>query len=715
MKCFLTVAFVALCAGMAFPAQDSLVLRPGEVEIIAPAATENEPGHPASDAFAASELSEILGEALATEIPVVQRATGRRKAISIEFDPLFARDDIRIVTTEGGVRIISGAARVYGVYEFLERFAGCRFYFPGPLGTIVPRRSELLVPLGVVDVKPCYTQRSNNMSFGMNGKWYGISSDEATPTEMTNLCRKARARLRLAPRIPCCHGLNKFQYLKRFGRTNPEYFALMKGTDDSVFRDDANSKWTGHKGQLCHTSGIWEKEIYADAVRELSTNDYVDVMAQDGMQQCLCEKCMAAYSPSPDDPNYATELMWGNTVALANRLASEGVKGFVTQMAYTPYKRIPHVDIPSNVLVMVAQNGPWDKSDPLRLAKGNEMIRAWARKLGRKVWIWTYPGKFNRCKHPNVPQMTPRAYGEYYASLDDAIFGAFAEGKTDKWIYNYLNYYVKSKVEWNTKLDLDALLDEHYRLMFGLAAEDMKAFYEKLEDIWIYQVAGNVAETDVGPVTRAPTEWEKWTRIYSPAVLDEMKGMFVAAAAKLRPGSMESKRLAFIRRQFYEPLKGESDKFLDQIDAVRNSIRREGRENRSILKGTRFDAPDEFVLDGEWPRAKSYQQSLVGLIKPNTRYLVSYFVKFTNVVAKTHNGGIGIDLYDGTRSRLHPKPAERVGSKDWIYQEYEITTSPTIGANAPPFLRIRVQGAKGKAWFKGVRVEEVETCGGRVD
>ena len=709
-----TMAFSAATAIVALvwtscAAPRVVMFRAGDVEIVSPEAGRRDGfGRLTDDAFAAEELRSLLGEAFGADIPVVTAATGRRKAIRLEIDQSFARDDIRLAASPEGVRIISGAARVYGVYEFLERYAGCRFYFPGPLGTIVPKTEGVAVPLGTVDVRPCYTQRSNNMSFGLNGEWYGVDGGVATKAEATNLCRQARARLRLAPRIPCCHGLNKFHYLERFGKTHPEYFALMKGSDGTLFRDDANSKWTGHRGQLCHTSGVWEKEIYADAVRELSTNEYVDVMAQDGMQRCHCEKCQAAYSPSPDDPNYATDLMWGKTVALANRLAADGVRGFVTQMAYTPYKRIPDMAIPSNVLVMVAQTGPWAKADPRRMAEGNEIIRAWARKLGRKVWIWTYPGKFNKSKHPNVPQMTPRAYGEYYASLDDAIFGAFAEGKTDKWIYNYLNYYVKSKVEWNTKLDLAALLDEHYRLMFGAAADDMKAFYEKLEDIWICQVAGNVVETDVGPVSRAPTEWEKWTRIYAPTVLDEMKAMFDRASAKLAPGSMEAKRLAFIRQQFYEPLRAESDKFLDQIDAVRNTIRREGRENRSILKGTRFDAPDEFVLDGEWPQAKLYSQPLTGLLKPDTRYLVSYFVKFTNVVAKAHNGGIGIELYDGTRSIKHPKPANRVGTKDWIYQEYEITTSPTIGKNAPPYLRISVQGAKGKAWYKGVRVEEIQ-------
>jgi hypothetical protein len=476
--------------------------------------------------------------------------------------------------------------------------------------------------------------------------------------------------------------------------------------------------------KFCFSSKGFKEEIYQDVkaylaglppssrgLEKWSTGncrygEYVDIMPEDGTVHCYCPDCTAAYAKAKDPRCESNEQIWDYTIDIAERLKRECVKGYVTQMAYTPYKRIPDIKIPDNVLVMIAETGPWEM-DAERLAEANAEIRSWSKKLGRKVWIWTYPGKFNRCKHPNVPQMTPRAYGRYYASLDDAIFGAFAEGKTDKWIYNYLNYYVKSKVEWNTKVDVAELLDEHYRLMFGAAAKEMQAFYEMLEDIWLGKVAGNVVQTDVGPVTRSPTEWEKWQVIYSPAVLDEMKGFFDRAFAKAEEDSMERARLDFIKRQFYDPLRGESEKFFDKIDALRNSIRREGRENRSILKGTRFDAPDAFVLDGEWPRAKSYEQKLTGLLKPNTRYLVSYFVKMTNVVATSHNGGIGINLYDGERSIMHPKPAERTGTKDWFYQEYEIKTSAAIGKNAPPYLRIQVRGAKGKAWYKGVRVEEI--------
>ena len=94
--------------------------------------------------------------------------------------------------------------------------------------------------------------------------------------------------------------------------------------------------------------------------------------------------------------------------------------------------------------------------------------------------------------------MSPRAYGEYYKGIAPWIFGAFAESESDRFLYNYLNYYIFSKVAWDNRADFEALLEEHYRLMFGNAAPAMKKFYETLEDKWVGQVAGRVVDTPLG-------------------------------------------------------------------------------------------------------------------------------------------------------------------------------------------------------------------------
>ena len=510
-------------------------------------------------AFAAQELKELLGEAFGAEIPVVGKATGAKKSIALEFDAAFERDQIRLVTTKDGVRIVNGEAKVYGVYEFLERYAGMRFYFPGPLGTIVPKRTSLAVPEGTVDVKPDYTQRSCDMSWGLNGPWYSLKHDgEADRTEAGQLRALAAARMRLAPRLMCCHGLEMgFHFLKNYGKDHPEYFALLKAPDGTVYRDNsADSKWGGHHGQLCHTSGVWD-EVYRLAVERLKAGEKtIDVMAQDGMQKCLCDKCQAAYSKDPDDRQWATDLIWGRTIELANRLTADGIGGAVTQMAYSPYNRIPDMEFPSNVLVMVAVNGAWSMANPERLARESGQVRAWAEKMGHKVWIWNYTGKFGtKIRNPDIPPMTPRAIGRYYASLSDAIFGSYMESRTDRWIYNYLNFYVYNKVSWNTKVDVDALLDEHYRLMFGAASAEMAEFFGRFENLWMDGIMGRglLIETPMGPVAQPPTNEVIWNEIYSERTLVAIDALLCAAASKVPAGSLEARRIALFRREYLEP------------------------------------------------------------------------------------------------------------------------------------------------------------------
>ena len=281
-------------------------------------------------------------------------------------------------------------------------------------------------------------------------------------------------------------------------------------------------------------------------------------MGQDGMVKCLCDKCQAAYAP---DAQFATELIWGQTKKLAERLLAEGIPGYVTQMAYPPYRRLPAFDLPTNVLVMVAERGPWGVQYKDLWDRDNAEVAAWSKKIGRKVWLWTYPGKWGRHRRPGIPQMTPKAYGLYFKSVKDWIFGAYAEGETDRIIYNYLNHYVFAKLMWNMDTDVDALLEEHYRLMFGAAAGEIKAYFEALEDSWMHGMTGYeaAAPTNLGPGTyNMPPKDVQWKVVYSPERIAGWRKLLETAASRVAPDSMEARRVAFVVRHFLEPLEAES-------------------------------------------------------------------------------------------------------------------------------------------------------------
>ena len=98
-----------------------------------------------------------------------------------------------------------------------------------------------------------------------------------------------------------------------------------------------------HPGQLCLTSGIYE-EIYRDVRAYLTgqgpesrgltgwgptcrDGNFVSVQPEDGYTPCQCPGCQAAYRM--DEPAYATDLMWGFTKEIAERLTREGIDAVV--------------------------------------------------------------------------------------------------------------------------------------------------------------------------------------------------------------------------------------------------------------------------------------------------------------------------------------------------------------------------------------------------
>jgi hypothetical protein len=117
-------------------------------------------------AFAAAELQHFLKQGAGINAPVVKAPTGGKLALILGDNALSraAGLDVKKLATEGFFIKRSGnhifllgeddpdadprknrwrmwmkRGTLTAVYDFLERFAGVRFYFPGEMGTVVPR------------------------------------------------------------------------------------------------------------------------------------------------------------------------------------------------------------------------------------------------------------------------------------------------------------------------------------------------------------------------------------------------------------------------------------------------------------------------------------------------------------------------------------------------------------------------------------------------
>ncbi len=555
--------------------------------------------------FALKELNTLLGEAFGKPLNVVNKPTAGKvsiilgdneysRAAGLDVSKL-VRDGYYIKTVGNKIFIVgeddpkespeamlkSGGAwshfyhrgTLHGVYDFLERAAGMRFYFAGSLGTVVPKTAKLEIPAYDIEERPDFSSRK--VSNFWDGTWYEGEKRDAVINPAKNL---NSYRLRISTRFELCsHGLSRMAYLERFGKSHPEYFALMPNGSRS------NNPAEQHPGQLCMTSGIRE-EIYQDA-KAVLTGDiskrpelkiapqwrfrrycmgYFDLMPQDSFRPCQCEKCKATYGTGK---YYANDLIWKFTAEIGSRLKKEGIKGDIQQMAYRPYRAIPPFEIPDNIRVTVAERGPWAEAFPEAQKLDDAEIIAWSKKLNRKVLLWNYANRGGATRIKGVPSITPRAIGKYYQRISAYADGAFMESESERFMYNHLNYYIFLKVAWNNQSDYNAMVDEYYQKMFGAAAPIMKKIMDNTEKIWLEKIGGRTVDTDLGPVGVPPSNHEIWTKIYTPEVIASIL-KDLDKAEQITSG-IERERVKLMRREVYGPLAEAAKDHIEHTSAVR--------------------------------------------------------------------------------------------------------------------------------------------------
>ena len=465
-------------------------------------------------------------------------------------------------------------ATLFGAYDFLERFAGIRFFFAGEMGTVVPDLKELKIPstIHIMD-RPDFTTRRVSWYVGRRNKdeWY----DDQDPITGCNL---NYLRWRLETRaIPNCHGLAWIGYHHRFAKTNPEFFAMYENGKRIAV------KHQNFAGQLCLSSKGLREEIYKDvksyllgepaSVRGVTFNGktvmwpgsgfqpgFVNVMPQDAFYMCRCPDCQKYFSKGRVA---SSNLIWEMTAEIANRVKKDKLPGYVTQMAYHFYAAVPTVKLPDNVLVMYASYGPWVEGKKA-CKDDDEAIEQWTKKLNSKVAFWNYC--INNAKWSQsygvmgMPHTTPKNIANYYQKRKKYFYGGFLECETDHFIWGVPNIYAATKIFWNNDLDVNAMMDDFYSKLFNAAAPEMKEFFETLEKKWL--ASRTTIETPTGPQHLPVTQFAVWTKIYPPAEIKRLDGIFDRAEQKVKNDAMALKRVKFFRERFLDVIKAHSARYI---------------------------------------------------------------------------------------------------------------------------------------------------------
>ena len=433
------------------------------------------------------------------------------------------------------------------VCGFLRRL-GVRWYMPGPLGEVVPRRRTILLPKLDQTVRPDFAVRQINFRLGVHGPenaWWAM-----------------RLGLRHVYGLQLAHGMTTMTDRKEILQAHPEWFALYGGK-----RHNALEVGNNH---LCFSN----PELLQETVRYVRTLmdhyhfDVVSVMPPDGyVAMCQCRLCQGKDTPQRGPRGALSDYVWDFVNRVARQVRKTHPRKFVSCCAYGIYSLPPQriEKLEPNVLVCIVGGRRPFANLPRQQEEVRRLRKAWLTKTHNPIIVFE-----------NYP-MTARGFylpAFVIDSLGRSINATkgISQGE-DIWLsiwdekavgFNHFIVYFTARMYWGGKQqDIKALFDEYCRLFYGPAATEMKAFFRYCE-----------------------SHWQQMEKHKQP--VEEALRLFDAARRKAPPGSVYARRIALVD-QYLEGLRAKRQQLQQRRGPV-PVVRLVGQARDIVIDG-RLDEP----------------------------------------------------------------------------------------------------------------------------
>lgn len=381
---------------------------------------------------AAGELQHYLEKISSVKIPIIKNvasdASGKRLFIGGESELIQSENTIVIQNVNEDLLITGGSplSTLYAVYEFLEKYMGCKWYSPEV--EFIPAEKEVAMefPLSYVYTPEITTRTMHSKLFYDNPGFADIH--RVTHEAFPNYVPSARV-----------HTFHRFVPEKVFYKNHPEYYAL-RGKVRRLT-------------QLCLTNPN-VLQIVKDSVRVYFERhpeaEVISVSTNDNTQYCECDDC-AKIDKAEGSPT-------GSLIYFVNEVAREFPDKQISTLAYQ-YTRKPSVTRPlPNVLITLCSI-ECDRSAPIeeKCIDFAADLRGW-KELSENIRIWDYTTQFTNflAPFPNIHTLQPNIQ--------------FFRDNNAKWVFEQhshnpselfeLRSYLTAKLLWNPDLDAEEIIQE---------------------------------------------------------------------------------------------------------------------------------------------------------------------------------------------------------------------------------------------------------------
>ena len=489
-------AFLILACGVLLTAgagELPLAVRgaPAAYTIVVPAAASP------SQKYAAEELRDYTEKMTDVKLPIATDAAplppkavliGETKysrgliADAQERVPPVGTDGFRLAVRPPHLLVIGSPDRgaLYGVYELLERFGGCRWY--ASWCEKVPRRDRFAVPDTLDDTQvPALAMREPF--------WWDVLEHGAFAARLRVNSRSWRRNeekfggtpFRFGGGLGSCHTFNALLPPEKYFDAHPEYFSMVKG------------KRLNGRTQLCLTNPdvlrIVTSNVLARIRRDPGAKFY-GVSQNDWYNYCECPACKAI--DDEEESHAGTMVRFVNAVAEA--VEKEFPNAIIETLAYQYTRKPPKKTrlrrnvIPCLCTIECDFAQPIDVSPYKQNISFRDDIRGWAKQTDL-LYVWDYTTNF---RHYTMP--FPNVYalqGNVKFYRDNGVKCLFEQGAYQGRHADFaeLKAWLLAKWMWNPDLPMEPLLDDFFAGYYGKAAPFVRRYFEAVHRLQLMRSA----------------------------------------------------------------------------------------------------------------------------------------------------------------------------------------------------------------------------------
>ncbi len=511
-----------------------------------------------------------------------------------------------------------GMGTLMAVYDFLDRDLGARWFWPGELGTEVPRRKELTLkekPEQVTRPRFLFNRYGYNPMKRRIGDWNEGETFSSESFEAVHQWLRHQ-RFTVTLDIETNHAYGK--YWKRFGKTHPEFFALRPdGKREPVDRRD-------YLVQMCVSNpGLW-KAVVADWLEDDPRRPWIAGFENDRRAidpPCSCAACRAWDLPEaklsvPNNPWHIDarapeEIDPYETVSLSDRYArfylelqKEGQKhdpfAKVAGFAYSSYSDAP-VKVRLNPNIIISIVPPYIY--PFGEGKEGQFRELWDR------WKATGATLYYRPNHTLVGYCLPYIYSKQLGkdlkhAMENGMTGSIFDSLLGMWGVQGPDLYLLGRLHARPEMTPEAVLDEYYHA-FGPAQQAVRDYFAYWEEI--------TRRCDEAFREKINSGWAVISAgghlVYTPEVMEKGAALLHQAAEKAKDSPRHAARVEYLAIWLENArLSVELQRMSKRLEEGKESIeeKRSRLETRDTLMEFRR-ANQRFFVGGNWDKIGPYE------------------------------------------------------------------------------------------------------------